>query len=482
MIGPDAEENAAFRSKVSPQCFTLMCEKNAQATASKTVAAAVQWGPKESASTVLIDKDTSIVLQLARINLAAYDNQPIIQPGFQAVSGPTLGLGSASAPGGKVQWTFENGVYKAKVGGSLANRFGDEAVANVFQSVGANGEKVLTVAFRGTDAVSTDVVLGWGPQMKDGYYPLYKPLIDKIKAYAAAADIDNILVTGHSLGAAMTQYFMRSVPDTAETKVTGVTFGSPGAVDSGKTPDDRLLQLEYSGDIFTKLPGAPLVSFDRQGQRVVMPLDERGSSKDNGVGFYEHQMELYLKAVENFAGLGQSAPVFMSSLTGNDSLRGDSVMKSTGLKTDYNDTLLGGAGNDRLSGLGGNDRLNGNQGNDTLNGGSGNDVLRGGLGNDKFEFTSRLKTANRDYISDFNPAADKFILDNAIFKAIGLGALRANAFWTGSQSHDQSDRVIYDAGKGVLIYDADGTGSAGASVFATLGKNLVLTAEDFWII
>lgn len=445
---------------------------------------------------MLIDKDSSVILQLARISLAAYDNRPASQPGFEAVSGTTLGLGSASAAGSRVKWTFEDGVYRAKVGSSLTNSFGDEAVANVFESIGTNGQKVLTVAFRGTDAVSTDVVLGWGPQMKNGYYPLYKPLIDKIKAYAAAADIDNILVTGHSLGAAMTQYFMRSVPDTAETKVTGVTFGSPGAVDSGNAPDNRLLQFEYSGDIFTKLPGAPLVSFDRQGQRVIMPLDEIGTSKDNGIGFYEHQMELYLKAIDNFAGLGQSAPAFMSSLrfdagasariyagtNGNDSLRGDAVMKTSGLKTDYDDTLLGGRGNDALSGLGGDDWLRGNQGNDRLDGGSGNDVLRGGAGDDKFVFSSKLKDGNRDHISDFAVADDTVVVDNAVFKALGPGKLLGGAFWNGSKAHDTSDRIIYDPAKGALLYDVDGTGSGQAVIFATLSKGLQLTAGDFLII
>ncbi len=50
--------------------------------------------------------------------------------------------------------------------------------------------------------------------------------------------------------------------------------------------------------------------------------------------------------------------------------------------TEFNDTLIGGAGSESLSGAGGNDQIEGGNGNDTLVGGAGDDGLNGGEGND----------------------------------------------------------------------------------------------------
>ena len=53
----------------------------------------------------------------------------------------------------------------------------------------------------------------------------------------------------------------------------------------------------------------------------------------------------------------------------------------------FNDTLIGGAGNDNLYGQGGNDSLTGGAGYDTLSGGAGNDTLDGGADSDTVNYS-----------------------------------------------------------------------------------------------
>jgi Ca2+-binding RTX toxin-like protein len=422
---------------------------------------------------------------MAKFALAAYNNTLIARDGFKPLD--NFGLAAQSASGSSVKWTFDQGVYKATVPGKFAALFDDRAVANVYLRTESNGDKTLAIAFRGTDGFSVDKVLGWGPQMKDAYYPLYKPFIDAVKKYAATHGVDNVLVTGHSLGAAMTQYAMQDLADTATTKYIAAAFGSPGAVNSGNTPEDRMLEFAYTQDIFTKLKDAPFVSFDHQGQRINMPLDSTATKSDNITSRYEHNMNLYLKAVQNFAGLGSETPQFMTadSFDGNSQLRiyaGTTLADDLRGESGRSETLLGGNGNDRLKGLSGNDRLLGGNGNDRLYGNAGNDSLKGGAGQDKFVFDSALTAANIDRIHDFTVADDTIWLDNAIFTRLATGHLANGRFAIGAAAQDQFDRIIYNSSNGDLRYDADGTGAATAKLFAKLDPGLALTSDDFWII
>jgi hypothetical protein len=56
-------------------------------------------------------------------------------------------------------------------------------------------------------------------------------------------------------------------------------------------------------------------------------------------------------------------------------------------------------------------------------------------------------------------------------------------FVKASKAQDREDRIIYDSRKGVLLYDADGSGSKVKAVeFATLKKGLAMTHSDFFVI
>jgi len=147
------------------------------------------------------------------------------------------------------------------------------------------------------------------------------------------------------------------------------------------------------------------------------------------------------------------------------------------------ENAIGGAGNDVIIGNGLANSLKGGAGADRLSGLQGNDVLSGGAGRDVFVFNTKpSRTSNLDRIVDFSVKDDTIHLENAVFTKLKAGKLPSAAFWTGGKAHDSTDRVLYDAAKGGLHYDADGTGKAASVQFAQLSKGLKMTANDFLVV
>jgi Ca2+-binding RTX toxin-like protein len=124
----------------------------------------------------------------------------------------------------------------------------------------------------------------------------------------------------------------------------------------------------------------------------------------------------------------------------------------------------------------------GNAGANVLDGKGGADTLVGYGGADTFAFTSALGVGNVDVIADFVSGTDKFALDDAVFTALGLGALSANAFVIGSAAGDADDRIIYNSATRQIFYDADGNGAGAQIQFAVLSLGAPLTAGDFTVI
>ena len=136
------------------------------------------------------------------------------------------------------------------------------------------------------------------------------------------------------------------------------------------------------------------------------------------------------------------------------------------------------------------DLLKGGSGRDTLWGGLGSDTLTGGLGKDIFVFETKPNTrTNRDAISDFRVKDDTIWLDNKVFIKLGKkgtekkpAQLNKDSFVIGTKAKDKNDHLIYDKKKGMLLYDADGSGRGKAIEIATLSKSLKMTAADFFVI
>ena len=158
--------------------------------------------------------------------------------------------------------------------------------------------------------------------------------------------------------------------------------------------------------------------------------------------------------------------------------------------TNTGDGLAGGLGNDRIVGNGGKDTVLGQDGDDELNGGNGDDFvfggngldrMTGGSGADDFVFNAGLIPANLDVITDFKPGQDTVQLSATFFDALPAGAVSSNAFVVGNAATTAQQHLIYNDNTGALLYDDDGAGGAAAVRFATLDKDLAMTAGDFFV-
>ena len=146
-----------------------------------------------------------------------------------------------------------------------------------------------------------------------------------------------------------------------------------------------------------------------------------------------------------------------------------------------NITLLSGAS--WVVGNGSNNTIKGNSAANYIVGKLGVDTLTGGSGKDRFVFDTKPAFSARDYITDYSTSNDQFTLDRSAFTKIGAASkLAASAFYTGSNAHDASDRIIYNRATGAVYYDPDGTGNAAKIHFATLNNKAAMTYLDFDIV
>ncbi|MBC7987058.1 MAG: pre-peptidase C-terminal domain-containing protein [Sphingomonadaceae bacterium] len=146
--------------------------------------------------------------------------------------------------------------------------------------------------------------------------------------------------------------------------------------------------------------------------------------------------------------------------------------------TALRDKLAGDDLANRLEGLAENDQLNGRNGADTLVGGGGKDRLKGGEDADQFVLDD---ISLKDKIIDFESGIDEIALDGGVF-GLPPGALAPSRFVIGTAAGDANDRIIYDAIKGKLYFDADGNGAGAKVLIATLGGDPPLAASDFIVI
>jgi Ca2+-binding RTX toxin-like protein len=142
------------------------------------------------------------------------------------------------------------------------------------------------------------------------------------------------------------------------------------------------------------------------------------------------------------------------------------------------DLINGPGGKDTLSGGNNNDTVQGGDGRDSLSGDAGNDLLQGEEGADLFLFALDPATAGNATLADFDPEADLLALSAAVFTAVGP-TVGAAEFVTGSAALDGNDHLIHDPVTGLLMWDADVSGSTAAAVLAQTGVGLALSPQDF---
>ena len=124
----------------------------------------------------------------------------------------------------------------------------------------------------------------------------------------------------------------------------------------------------------------------------------------------------------------------------------------------------------------------GSDGDNRLAGRGGNDTLTGNGGADSFVFNLVPGDGTLDHITDFISGTDRIALHARAFAGLEVGPLAAGALQFGTVAQGAEDRLIYDRASGSLYFDADGTGSADAVLFAMLDSRPLITAADVEIV
>ncbi|EHJ49412.1 hypothetical protein DFW101_3414 [Solidesulfovibrio carbinoliphilus subsp. oakridgensis] len=126
-----------------------------------------------------------------------------------------------------------------------------------------NGEPAAIIAFRGTDDVDaasgTSAALGSADAAywldTTGYYDLLATGVAAFDATVSSLGIDQVYVTGHSLGGAAAQAYMADHADTAQADYQAVVYGSLGLSGGDGTwdTDARVTAFAAPSDVSTAL-------------------------------------------------------------------------------------------------------------------------------------------------------------------------------------------------------------------------------------
>jgi autotransporter passenger strand-loop-strand repeat protein len=147
-----------------------------------------------------------------------------------------------------LRYSFVNGLYQAFDTSDTINGIPSEADAMVLTGV-VDNKKTLVIVFRGTDQISDFA------DFADfaSHYAKFSPLIGAIQSFLAdnSDGVQQVLVAGHSLGAAMVDYFMNSVitnlPNASQYTVQAYTDGSPGVENS--VSSSKIVNFIHTNDI-----------------------------------------------------------------------------------------------------------------------------------------------------------------------------------------------------------------------------------------
>ncbi|MEH2503733.1 Ca2+-binding RTX toxin-like protein [Bradyrhizobium sp. AZCC 1578] len=199
---------------------------------------------------------TNSIAEMARLMVEVYD-----EISFEAqirqwhpLAGLELGLRPSNFGVGSGAYTFINGIYE-HVGGLTAQ---NDAVASVLAGV-VGGKKTLTISFKGSDPTDLADWVHDITQIRTPFYEKYRPLVESLKSWLGenTFGIEQILVTGHSLGGGMTQMFVDElVRSGLGIPITAYTFGTIGG-ESGTVANavGRITNFIHTEDIANQLNG-----------------------------------------------------------------------------------------------------------------------------------------------------------------------------------------------------------------------------------
>jgi Ca2+-binding RTX toxin-like protein len=152
-----------------------------------------------------------------------------ISRGWQPINAINLGIRPADfLQSGSLFFSLTNGFYQA-TDASVVTPSGDSPEGDALVVTGnVNGKRTLAISFRGTDQYADFFDY---PNF-GAYYNLFAPLIAGIKNYLqdSTNGIQQVLVSGHSLGAAAVQYFLQDLASSGvNIPIQAYTDGSPGS-------------------------------------------------------------------------------------------------------------------------------------------------------------------------------------------------------------------------------------------------------------
>ena len=359
--------------------------------------------------------------------------------------------------------------FKAE-GLSVANGNLGDANAAVYKS----GNSIL-LAFRGTEIPQGDAVYWFALEQ---HYDLFEPLFQALDNYIQVNPTSKILVTGHSLGAAMAEFYMAEHPGSL---YSAVTVASPVA--SYDSTDTRILNIGYENDLVYEIRSQGLAVGASPNNATTDFYISIGVEHQVGTPPYEHQMRNYIYGTQrvfdsNYYSQMERDSSIVVELTDSPfnvaSLNNISDPDAFVLgENDDRDYLNGSRGNDVLEGLGDNDTLIGDNfdvswlaGNDTLDGGEGDDILDGGSGNPfGTSFANDLDVAVFSNIRDnydisFDSNTEKFIVTDNVGTdgtdtltnielaefADGTGALKDGSFNIQTDEAPSTSTNFFDPG------------------------------------
>ncbi|MDP5308681.1 VCBS domain-containing protein [Paracoccus spongiarum] len=287
----------------------------------------------------------------------------------------------------------------------FSNSFEQSALFSDANALAAVRDGTLIVAFEGSGDIANpsnwdDWVSNFGGGLAT-WAPLYSAFGGFFRAiieHLQSNPIERIIVTGHSQGAAIAEWFLAEW--SSDPRVLGVTFASPGTERNlSSLENGKLIRVEHTGDIVVDAAERIAAGFGWFSTAFPDPEGDLKAQRPEGnLGFAEHSMDLYhdtairiftsALADEFIQRYETIRPIFLDGSTNNfvstspsDAIFGGSsneVIRGDGEQ----DLISGGAGNDDIRALGGNDKIDGGPGLDALYGGSGSDTLFGGDGVD----------------------------------------------------------------------------------------------------
>lgn len=250
----------------------------------------------------------NLVAEMAQLANEAYDKSTTaaLSRNWHVVSAGDLHLDETGNQGG-VDYTLIDGVYSATLIKSGAI-FGGSANALVLEGY-VDGVKTLVLAFRGTDSSSVGDLSHDLTLATDVYFASFLPLLGALGGYIQENGIENILLSGHSLGGSMVQDALATpIAGVSPDMVYGYTWGSPGA--DLHPQDAQLVNFVHPDDPVVQIGGGLL---GRSGLDIAIdsPIAALNtapfSSPHSGLRLAAHNMDYYLEDTINLATLANDS-------------------------------------------------------------------------------------------------------------------------------------------------------------------------------